>query len=315
MKYCLDATARGLLAGRILLASVVLGTLTGGAAAAAGAGTTRLITAPDGVPICVYETGNAAAPPILFVHGFSQSHAVFKLQLQSDLARDFRLLAYDLRGHGCSGKPWEARYYTSKRIAADMAAVLSEFKVQRPLLVAWSYGGYVVMDYVRHYGDQRIAGAMLVGSNAGLPPAPTDPAAIERARVARANGRNASPDIAAGMQGGHTFVGLMTARPAPPEVAEIMFATNQMLPAYARRAMADLQLQNDDMIPRLQVPILLLAGDKDLSQPAPVLAAVAAKLANGRLVMVPDAGHATFVDAPEAFERELRQFAASAAPR
>lgn len=315
MKTCHDTTARRFLSGRTLLAAMALGAIGSGAPAARSAETAGLIRAPDGVPICVYETGNASGPPILFVHGFSQSHAVFKLQFQSDLAHDFRLLAYDLRGHGCSGKPWDARYYTSKRIAGDMAAVLAEFKLQRPLLVAWSYGGYVVMDYVRRYGDQRIAGAMLVGSNAGLPPPPTDPALIERARVMRANNRNASPDIGAGMQGGHVFVGLMTVRPAPPDIAEIMFATNQMLPAYARRAMTDRNLQNDDVIPRLHVPILLLAGDKDLSQPAAVLAAVAAKLANGSLVMVPDAGHATFIDAPAAFERELRRFAASTAPR
>lgn len=314
MKSCHVATARRFVSGRTLLAALALGALAGGAPSARSAEIARLLRAPDGVPICIFETGNPAGPPILFVHGFSQSYAVFKLQFQSDLARDFRLLAYDLRGHGCSGKPWDASYYTSKRIAADMAAVLSEFKVQRPLLVGWSYGGYVIMDYVRHFGDQRIAGAMLVGSNAGLPPPPTDPAVIERARVMRANNRNASPDIAAGMRGGHVFVGLMTVRPAPPEIAEIMFATNQMLPAYVRRAMVERNLQNDDVIPRLHVPILLLAGDKDLSQPAPVLAAVAAKLANGRLVMVPDAGHATFIDAPDAFQRELRQFATSVVP-
>jgi non-heme chloroperoxidase len=315
MKSCSQPAARHVLPARALLALLALGMLAAGAPAARGAENARLIRSPDGVPICIFETGNPAGPPLVLVHGFSQSYAVFKLQFQSDLARDFRLLAYDLRGHGCSGKPWDTKYYTSKRIAADMAAVLSEFKLQRPLLVGWSYGGYVIMDYVRHYGDQRIAGAILVGSNAGLPPPPTDPAVIERTRVMRESNRNSSPDIAAGMQNGHNFVRLMTVKPAPPDMAEIMFATNQMLPAYVRRAMVERNLQNDDVIPRLRVPVLLLAGDKDLSQPAPVLAAVTAKLAQGRMVLIPDAGHATFIDAPEAFERELRQFAAAVAPR
>ena len=315
MKSCTQPAPRHARPARTLLATLLFCMLAAGAPAVRGAEIARLIRSPDGVPICIFETGNPAGPPIVFVHGFSQSYAVFKLQFQSDLARDFRLLAYDLRGHGCSGKPWDARYYTAKLIAGDMAAVLAEFKVQRPLLVGWSYGGYVVMDYVRRYGDQQLAGAMLVGSNAGLPPPPTDPAVIERTRVARENNRNSSPDITAGMENGHNFVRLMTVRPAPPDMAEIMFATNQMLPAYVRRAMVGRNLQNDDVIPRLHVPILLLAGDKDLSQPAAVLTAVAARLAHGRLVLIPDAGHATFIDAPEAFERELRQFAAAVAPR
>ncbi len=315
MKSRTQPAARHRFPTRTLLATLALGVLAAGAPATRGAENARLIRSPDGVPICIYETGNPAGPPIVFVHGFSQSYAVFKLQFQSDLARDFRLLAYDLRGHGCSGKPWDARYYTAKLIAGDMAAALAEFKVQRPLLVGWSYGGYVVMDYVRRYGDQRLAGAMLVGSNAGLPPPPTDPAVIERTRVARENNLKASPDITAGMENGHNFVRLMTVKPAPPDMAEIMFATNQMLPAYVRRAMVGRNLQNDDVIPKLHMPILLLAGDKDLSQPAAVLNAVAGKLAHGRVVLVPDAGHATFIDAPEAFERELRQFAVAVAPR
>jgi pimeloyl-ACP methyl ester carboxylesterase len=269
----------------------------------------RLVRSSDGVPLCIYETGNPQGPPILFIHGFSQSYWVFKRQFQSELARDFRLLAYDLRGHGCSGKPWEAKYYTSRRIADDTAAVLKEFAVERPLMVGWSYGGYVIIDYIRHHGDRQVGGAMLVGSNAGLPPPPTDPAAIERARVMRENNRQATPDIASGIQNGQTFVRLMTAKPAPPDMAEIMFAANQMLPAYARRAMTDRGLQNDDVIPRITIPVLLLSGEQDASQPAAVLQGIARQLPRARVLMMPGAGHAPFIDAPEEFERELRQFA------
>lgn len=306
------APRRPFRAAALAILSLALAGVPAGAGATAGA---RLIRSPDGVPICIYETGNPAGPPLLFVHGFSQSYAVFKLQFESDLARDYRLLAYDLRGHGCSGKPWEAAYYTSSRIAGDMAAVLKEFRVRRPLLVGWSYGGYVVMDYIRRYGDAQLAGAMLVGSNAGLPPPATDAATIERARVMRDNNRNASPDIAATIQGGHSFVRLMTVRPAPADMAEIMFATTQMLPAYVRRAMVGRNLQNDDVIPRVHVPILLLAGTGDLTQPEAVLQAVAGKLRDGRVVMIPAAGHATFIDAPAEFAAELRRFATATAPR
>ncbi len=295
--------------------AILLLMLTGGSSGANADGNARLIRSADGVPICIYETGNPAGPPLLFVHGFSQSYAVFKLQFESDLARDYRLLAYDLRGHGCSGKPWDAAQYTSKRIAGDMAAVLKEFRPQRPLLIGWSYGGYVIMDYIRHYGDGQLAGAMLVGSNAGLPPAPTDAAALERTRVMRDNNRNASPDIAAAIKGGHNFVRLMTAKPAPTEMAEIMFATNQMLPAYARRAMVERNLQNDDVIPKVHVPILLLAGTQDATQPSAVLQAIADKLRNGKVVLIQAAGHATFIDAPAEFASELRRFAATTAPR
>jgi non-heme chloroperoxidase len=315
MMYEHNSPIAGAVSRAVLLALAAVAAPAPLAAAAEPTDNARLIRSRDGLPLCVYEAGNPSGPPILLVHGFSQSHGVFKLQFQSDLARDYRLLAYDLRGHGCSGKPWDAKAYTSRRIAEDMAAVIAEFRLAKPLLVGWSYGGYVTVDYVRHFGDARVAGIVLVGSNAGLPSPPTEPAAIERMKAARAASRNTTPDIETGIRNGHGFVRLMTAQPAPADMAEIMFATNQMMPAYARRAMADLQLQNDDMIPRLRVPVLLLTGDQDKSQPAPVLTEIARKLENGRLELLPGAGHAAFIDKPDEFNAALRRFAAASTIR
>jgi pimeloyl-ACP methyl ester carboxylesterase len=251
----------------------------------------------------------------VLIHGFSQSHAVFKLQYASDLARDYRLLAYDLRGHGCSGKPWRNSDYRSARIAADLASVLRERQAKKPVLIGWSYGGYVIMDYVRHYGTRALAGAVLVGSNAGLTAPPTDPAQIERVEKTRAASRIASPDIAANILAGQSFVKLMTAKPAPADVAEIMFATHQMLPIYARRAMAELALQNDDLLGKIDLPVLLLVGDKDFSQSPAALSDIASKLPRGKLHVMAGSGHAPFIDAPAEFDAAIRQFAQSVLTR
>lgn len=57
------------------------------------------------MPLCVFETGNPAGRELMLIHGFSRSDVVFKPQYEGSLARDFRIVALDLRGHGCSGKP------------------------------------------------------------------------------------------------------------------------------------------------------------------------------------------------------------------
>jgi pimeloyl-ACP methyl ester carboxylesterase len=269
----------------------------------------------DGLPLCVFETGDRHGPTLVLIHGFSQSHVVFKLQYASDLPRDYRLLAYDLRGHGCSGKPWRNSDYRSARVAADLASVLRQRQVRKPVLIGWSYGGYVIMDYVRHYGTRELTGAVLVGSNAGLAPAPTDPGQIERAEKARAASRNASPDITANILAGRNFVKLMTAKPAPADVAEIMFAAHQMLPIYARRAMSELALQNDDLIGKLDLPVLLLVGDQDFSQSPAALSDIASQLPHGKLQVMAGSGHAPFIDAPAEFDAAIRQFAQSVLTR
>lgn len=106
------------------------------------------------------------------------------------------------------------------------------------------------MDYARHYELSNIAALVLVGSNAGLPPAPTDPVVTARLAAQRDANRQAPPDIPAQITNGKEFVKLMTAHPASLTMQQVMFATNQMLPTYARRAMHSLAPDNQDLSPR-----------------------------------------------------------------
>src|SRR5258707_13952937 len=63
------------------------------------------VKTPDGLTVSAQEWGNPAGPEILFIHGFSQSHMSWMRQADSHLAKEFRIVSYDLRGHGHSGKP------------------------------------------------------------------------------------------------------------------------------------------------------------------------------------------------------------------
>jgi pimeloyl-ACP methyl ester carboxylesterase len=116
------------------------------------------ITGGDGVQLHVVETGNPGGRPILFIHGLSQCWLAWARQLNSDLADRYRLLAMDMRGHGLSEKPRDG-YADSRLWADDVAAVLRALTLDRPILCGWSYGPLVILDYVRHYGEEAL-GAM-----------------------------------------------------------------------------------------------------------------------------------------------------------
>jgi non-heme chloroperoxidase len=58
------------------------------------------VKTPDGLAISAQDWGNPAGPEILFIHGFSQSHLSWIRQVDSDLAKEFHIVTYDLRGHG-----------------------------------------------------------------------------------------------------------------------------------------------------------------------------------------------------------------------
>src|SRR5205085_7995890 len=69
-----------------------------------------------------------------------------------------RLVACDLRGHGMSEAPLEPGPYTDGKLwAEDVAAIIEELHLDRPVLVGWSYGAFVICDYLRAHGQDRIA--------------------------------------------------------------------------------------------------------------------------------------------------------------
>ena len=123
------------------------------------------VATPDGVCVSVGEWGNPAGPEILFIPGLAQSVLSFNRQTDSALARDFRIIAYDLRGHGLSDKPTDpACYQDGKRWADEVHAVIAAKRLRRPVLVGWSLGGRVLRQYLMHYGDGALSGINFLAS-------------------------------------------------------------------------------------------------------------------------------------------------------
>ena len=89
-------------------------------------------------------------------------------QYKGELQSEFRVVAVDLRGHGMSEAPLQAEQYTDgDKWADDVAAIIDQLKLDRPILVGWSYGGFVISDYVRKHGQNKIAGIHFVGAGGG----------------------------------------------------------------------------------------------------------------------------------------------------
>jgi len=68
----------------------------------------------------------------------------------------------DIRGHGLSDKPHEG-YADSKLWADDVNAAIKTLRLDHPILVGWSYGPLVILDYIRHYGEDGISGINFIG--------------------------------------------------------------------------------------------------------------------------------------------------------
>ncbi len=127
--------------------------------------TVHTVVGGDGQALHVREWGPPDGPPVLLIHGWSGNHMCWRHQVDSALVEEFRLVALDLRGHGMSDRPLDAGRYQDARLwAADIAAVIEQLDLDRPTLVGWSYGGFVICDYLRAYGESAISAINFVGA-------------------------------------------------------------------------------------------------------------------------------------------------------
>ena len=110
----------------------------------------------DGLKISAQDWGNPKGPGIIFVHGFSQSSMSWIKQVTDpELAKEFHMVTYDLRGHGNSDKPLEPeRYRNSEAWADELQEVMDATGLKRPVLVGWSYGGRIIADYLLAAGER-----------------------------------------------------------------------------------------------------------------------------------------------------------------
>jgi pimeloyl-ACP methyl ester carboxylesterase len=272
----------------------------------------RAVEGAGGVPLSVVTVGDPNDPPILLVHGLGQSYLSFEPQFRSELANRFFLVAFDLRGHGSSAKPWDRAAYSSDAIwGEDVERVVRALQLRRPLIVGWSYGTLVTVDYLRRAGADAVSGVVLVGAYGGLTPPPdlrTLPAEFAQNRL-----RQMSPDLSHNYAAARFSVGRLTAEPMPQEWSERAAAISLLLPRVAREGMFMRRTDSRDLLPGLAgVPFLVTVGTKDGSTPEPAARELAEQLPKASVSVYEDVGHSPFVERPERFNRELAEFAVRA---
>jgi non-heme chloroperoxidase len=266
--------------------------------------TVHTVRGGGGLRLHVREWGRADGPPIVFIHGWSMNHLCWARQYESALADEFRLVAYDLRGHGMSEAPLEPEHYTDGKLwAADLAAIIDQLRLDRPVLVGWSYGPFIMCDYIREYGQERIGAMDFVGGATRLGEAAFG-TFIGPAFLSHFVGATAD-DLPTNIATLRSFVRACAVTPIPDDDLETLLCSAVAVPAAIRANLAARDIDFDDVLRRLEMPVLVTQGRED--------SVVLPTMAEHILAMCPTAevswydgvGHASFLEAPERFNREL----------
>ena len=259
-----------------------------------------------GLRLHVREWGKPDGPPILFIHGWSQNHLCWAKQYESSLADEFRLVAFDLRGHGMSEAPLGPEHYTDDALwADDLAAIIDELSLDRPVLVGWSYGAFVICDYLRTHGEKRIAGIDFVEGVTKLGEAAfgtfIGPGFLDHFADATVD------DLPTNMQAMRSFVRTCLVKPVSADDLETAVCWNVVVPAHVRAALGARAIDDDDVLHALEVPMLVTHGRMD-SVVLPAMAEhVLATCPTARASWYDGVGHAPHLEEPERFNRELAE--------
>jgi pimeloyl-ACP methyl ester carboxylesterase len=230
-------------------------------------------------------------PRVLFIHGSAADHTSWSIQLASPLRERFTLVAYDRR----------ADHTTVEQHAADAAEVLAG---DRALVVASSFGAVVALELLRTR-PELCAGAILIeppmGSSDDVPAAPA-PFLAEFDRLAAEQGGPAAGEFfLRTVLGDAAFERIPRAYQdrSKQRWAEIRTDSGALLayrPRYAELAAID-------------VPVLLLGGERSASYFRPTLEALCRALPRARIEIVAAAGHMLHAEAPRRFAELLTAFA------
>lgn len=265
------------------------------------------VKTPDGLTISAQEWGNPAGPEILFIHGFSQSHLSWMRQVDGELAREFRIVTYDLRGHGNSDKPLDPAFYRDPKAWGDeVQAVIDAAGLKRPVLVGWSYAGRVISDYLATHGASKIAGINFVDA-----PIKVDPALIGD------NLKNmpqmASEDLATNIAATRTFVHGCFSRQPSAEEFETILAFNMMVPPKVRAGLSGRPLDASDLMSKLKLPVLVSHGAQDRNAKLGAAEYTASIVPGAKLSVYEGIGHSPFFEDAPRFNTELAAFVRAAA--
>ena len=290
------------------------------------------VVADDGVRLYAEVCGPEDSPvTIVFCHGYTLSQEVWHYQRQ-DLEADYRLVFWDQRSHGRSGRSDPARVSIGQ-LGRDLAAVLAATAPGGApvVLVGHSMGGMAIMALADQHPElfgSAVIGVVLISTTAlvdptGWLPGPLRPVGRWAApALLRGSSRGRRAELTERLRGAAGDIAFLSARFiafGDPDVSPtIVDFLEHIIRATPIDVVADFYLaltEHDERaaLPTIgQVPTVALTGVEDRLVAAEQTAELAAAIPGASLVRIPKAGHMVILERPEVVTEEISDLVALA---
>lgn len=275
---------------------------------AASAGRAEYIEVEKGVKLHVTDLGEGQ--PIVLIHGWPLSDAMYEYQYQYLSRKGFRVIGITLRGFGKSDKPYGR--YDFDVFSDDIKVVLEKLKIENAVLGGFSMGGAVVVHYVTKYNSAHVSKLALFGAAA--------PSWKQREGspfgISEADGNGlvmqtmtARQDLIAGFGSAFPAKEGNISKNVERWLEDINLEASPYTITESIKALLNLDLRPE--LSKIKIPTAIFHGTQDKLCPFEFAEELNKGIKNSHIIRFENSGHALFVEEMEKFNTELEKFAKS----
>lgn len=261
----------------------------------------------------IYYEEHGSGKPLIFIHGWACNHRFFKYQT-GELYDNYRVILYDLRGHGRSDRSEiTERNMTLRRLAADLRELIEYLKLDKVNAVGWSMGTSILLSYIRKYKTAHLDKLCFIDMT---------PKLLNDSEWKLGHGASMT------LKKNFMFLSAMSAdwdaaaERFTPNCFASDFSRNEPEYEWVLSEVKDntphcmvnswISMASEDyrrVLPRIEIPVLLAYSGKGLICFPEHGEYMKDHIGdNSRLIIFPECGHCLFLEAPEKFNRELDMF-------
>jgi 3-oxoadipate enol-lactonase len=255
----------------------------------------------DAIDLYFTDSGNPSKKAIVLIHGFPFSHEMWNQQIDL-LKEDYRVIAYDLRGHGSSGIG--DGQYAFEFFVDDLIGLLDHLKIGRAVLCGFSIGGYIALRTVER-NPERVEGLILCDTQSE---ADSNEAKLRRAASIKAVKTNGVNAYAEGFVKAVFASESITAKAEAVKRIKEIIQSNSSLGICATLLALAGRTDTTASLVRIKVPTLILVGEHDTIAPPRTSQEMHNKISNSEFHIISNAAHMSNLENPDEFDKYMLDF-------
>ena len=247
------------------------------------------------------DHGPDDAPVIIFIHGFPLNKSMWNIQVEA-LKENYRVIAYDIRGHGNSDAGIDEFFI--ELFVIDLLRLMEKLKIEKSILCGLSLGGYIALNAVLKHPD-RFDGLILNDTQCiADTPEIKENRCLAIIRIMKDGVEQYADEIIKNLFAQETFTKNKNVVDA---VKEMIISTQKQSLCNTLHALAE-RKETCDQLSEINIPVLIMVGEEDKITPIAAAQQMHEKILNSKLEIIQQAGHLSNLENPTAFNTHLVSF-------